>query len=238
LQPTLPNKDDKIAVYGDVIFDFIRNKNISENNIILSGSPRHDVFFKAKEYTKNENTIVVATSSAFSIYNADGNDIRSYERWEKTIHKVLTEIRKYTDKKSIIKLHPSKDYYDIKSFIRKIDKNVPIYKDQKSIDVLKNCDMLIVTNFSTILLEAMILGKPTMMISTQNQNLQEESMVKNDATLFISEISEIGIGLNKIINDLEFRDNLIKNANNYIKQYFTNQGQASDYLARELDRIA
>ena len=83
----------------------------------------------------------------------------------------------------------------------------------------------------------MILGKPTIMISTQNQNLDEEPIVKNHATLYISEISEIGNGINKIINDSKFRNELIKNANNYIDRYFINQGQASDYLAKELGRI-
>jgi hypothetical protein len=236
-QPTLPQNNDRVAVYGNEISEFIKTKNISENNIILSGSPRHDIFFNTKSNTKNENTIVIATSSAFSIYNADGNDIKSYKKWEKTMYEILNEIKKYPNKKPIIKLHPSKEYYDIKSFLRKIDKKIPIYKDQKAIDFLKNCDILIVTNFSTILLEAMILGKPTIMISTQNQNLDEEPIVKNHATLYISEISEIGNGINKIINDSKFRNELIKNANNYIDRYFINQGQASDYLAKELGRI-
>ena len=76
-----------------------------------------------------------------------------------------------------------------------------------------------------------------MMIATQNLNWEEEPIVKNNATLFVSEIDEIGKGLNLIINDKEFRNNLIKNANNYINQYFINQGNASENLAKKLSQI-
>lgn len=238
LQPIFPRKDDKIAVYGNSMYDFLKAKNVLENNIIVSGSPRHDSFFKEKNHIKNDNTIVIATTSSSSIYTADGIDIRSFETWGKSIQKLLIEIRKFPEKKPIIKLHPNKEYFDIKSFIKKIDKNIDIYKEQKTINVLKNCDMLIVTNFSTILHEAMILQKPTMMISTQNLNWKDEPIVKNNATMFVSEISEIEKSLDKICNDKKYREKLITNASNYINKYFINQGKSSDYLAKELSKLS
>lgn len=234
-QPTLPDKESKIAVYGNSSFNFVRNKGVSDNQILTTGSPRHDEFFKAKKFVKNENYIVIATASTFPKYKADGNDIRSYDKLEKIIEKLLIAIKKYPNKKSIIKLHPRKDYDDIMSYIREIDKNVPIYWDQKSIDVIKNCDVLISTNFSTILLEGMILGKPTIMIS--NENFQNEPIVKENATMFVSKMDEIENALKKLLTDNKFRNELITNANNYIDKYFSHQGEASKFVAKELAEI-
>jgi len=235
-QPTLPDNESRVAVYGKNSYNFIRNKGISEDQIIKTGSPRHDEFFAIRNKVKNENTIVIATASTFPKYKADGNDIRSYDNLEETIKNILNIIKKYPEKKSIIKLHPRKDYDDITSYIRGLDENIPIYRDQRSIDVIKNCDILISTNFSTILLEAMILQKPTIMIS--NKNFEKESIVKSNATVFVSNINEIEDAIDKIITNNKFRKELIKNANNYIEQYFSHQNYASAHLAMELKEIS
>lgn len=236
-QPTLPKKEDKIAVYGSLISNFIKSKGISENQIIVAGSTRHDSFFKSRKNVQNNNSVVIATSSAYPRYKADGNDIRAYDKLQKTIQRLLLELKKYPEKNPIIKLHPRKDYFELASYIKKIDKNVSIFRDQKSIDFLKDCDVLISTNFSTILLEGMILGKPTMWISTQREHLLNEEIIKNKATLFVSDLNKIDDALKKILTDEQFRNNLIKNANRYIDQYFANQGDASEYLAEKFQEM-
>ncbi len=236
-QPTLPGKGDIVAVYGQTIANFIRNKKIPENQIITSGSPRHDPFFNARKNARNDQSVLIATSSSYPRYKADGSDIRAYDNLQKTIQKLLLEIKKHPIKKPIIKLHPRKDYFELASFIRKIDKKVPIYKDQKSIEFLKDCDAVISTNFSTILLEGMILGKPTMWISTQREHLQEEGIIKKKATLFVTNYNEIENCINKLLNDNTFRKDLIDNANKYINEYFSNHGVSSRYLARKLREL-
>ena len=210
-QPTIPSLNSKIAVYGETTKKFLLSKNVPENKILVTGSPRHDDFFKStiKNY---KNSILIATTSASSIYNSNGRDIKSYEKWEKSIEIILKSIKKYSDKKPIIKLHPSKEFYEIQSFIKKIDDSIPIYKDIKPNDLLNTCDLLIVTNVSTILLEAMILKKPTILISTQDQNTDEEIFVKNNATLYVQDLESIEKSIKKILTDIEFRNKLIKNA--------------------------
>lgn len=235
-QPTLPDNKSKVAVYGDNSYDFIMEKGISEKQIIKTGSPRHEEFFLAREDAKQNESVVIATASTFPKYKADGNDIRSYDRLEEIIKKTLEILKKYPEKKPTIKLHPRKDYDDITSYIRDLDENIAIYRDQKSIDVIKNCEMLISTNFSTILLEAMILEKPTIMIS--NKNFENESIVKSGATVFVSNINEIEEAIDRIILDKEFRKQLIINGNKYVERYFSHQNDASKYLAKELRSIS
>jgi glycosyltransferase involved in cell wall biosynthesis len=234
-QPTLPDNKSRIAVYGNTSYNFIKNKKIPDSQILTTGSPRHDEFFNNKSSKKN-NSVVLATASTFPKYKASGNNIRSYDKLETIIKNVLDVVKKHSDKKLIIKLHPRTDYDDIASYIRKINKDIPIYKDQKSLDVIKNCDVLISTNFSTILLEGMILGKPTIMIS--DIDFQNESIVKKNATVFVTKIEDVEDALNKILSDESFREKLIKNGDDYIKEYFTHHGKASENLTRELLKIS
>jgi hypothetical protein len=234
-QPTLPDNESIIAVYGENSYNFIKNKTTANDQILLTGSPRHDDFFNIKNI-QNENTIVLATASTFPKYKANGNDIRSYDKLEKIIKNVVETVQNDTKKKLIIKIHPRQDYDDIISYIRHLDNEIPIFKDQNSLDVIKNCDILISTNFSTILLEGMILGKPTIMIS--NKDFQNESIVKKNATVLVTEIEQIHFAIKKIVSDENFRKELIKNANEYIKEYFTHHGKASETLSKELLKIS
>ena len=76
-------------------------------------------------------------------------------------------------------------YYDIKPLIRQIDPNIPIYQNQNILDLLLTCDSMISLNYSTVLLDAMILNKPVLLILPEEQNMEEEISVKKGAVLYI-----------------------------------------------------
>jgi hypothetical protein len=235
-QPILPMDNAKAVLWGNISKKYLTEKNIQNKDIVICGSPRHDYYFWKQNEITNNGTILLAFSTSASIYNFEGNDSRNAEKLEKAIHEIIQVVKKFPDKRLVVKLHPSKSYFDIQDFIKKIDPTILIYKDKNPIELIKKADIVIANSTSTILLESMILKKPTLLISTINQNIEEESMVKNNATITISKIEEINETLTNLLTDNNKRAEIIKNGLGYIDSYFSHQGTSSKYISKELGK--
>lgn len=232
LIPYFPSKGDKIAIWGNVMRDFILQHDIPEKDILLVGSPRHDEFFLKKQNRKSEGIILLA-ANAFMHNNFAGNDTRSYQYLEEYIKNICSIIRKISNKKIIVKLHPGQFYYDIKPLLQEIDPSIPIFQNQNIIDLIKSCDAMISLNYSTALLDAMIIEKPTMVVLPERQGFEEEGYITKGATLYEPELSNLESALRNLLNNEEFRQDLVKRGNEFVDAYLVNHGIAS----REITKI-
>ena len=149
------------------------------------------------------------------------------------LKEILKNIKKKSDKKPVIKLHTS-EYFDISSIVKKIDPTIQIYQHKDILELLESCDVLISLNYSTILLDALILNKPTMVLLPEKQNFEEEEIIKQNAVLPVSDISELEIKLHQILSDKNIRENLITNGKQFIEKYFSHKGNSSEYLIKLL----
>jgi hypothetical protein len=147
------------------------------------------------------------------------------------LKEILEYIKKNSNKKPIIKLHQT-EYFDIHSIVKKIDPSIAIYQYQDILGLLETCDVVISLNYSTVLLDALILNKPTMVILPEKQNFEEEEIIKRNAVLAVSNISELEIKLKQIISDKNVRKNLIVNGKQFIEEYFSYRGNSSEYLTK------
>ena len=233
LIPYLPSKGDKIALWGHIMENYAMKNNISEKEIITIGSPRHDKFFREKQNRKNDGTILIA-ANAFMHNNFAGNDSRSYEYLEEYVRNICKIIRGISDKKIIVKLHPGQFYYDIKPLIQEIDPSIPIFQNQNIVDLIKSCDTMISLNYSTALLDAMIMEKPTMVVLSEKQGFEKEDYITKGATLYEPDISRLEHSLRNLLNNKEFRQNLIKNGNEFVDAYLVNHGIASKEITKIL----
>jgi hypothetical protein len=230
----LPSNGSKEAVWGNIMRDYVLEHKIKPEEILEMGSPRHDIFFKKKYGTRNNNTILISISPFLYIKFAAA-DIRSYEYLEECIKKIICGIKKISNKKIIIKLHPAKSYYDVKPLIRQIDPSIPIYQHQNMMNLIESCDVMITLNYTTSLLEAMIFNKPTMLVETEKQNICEEILFKKGASIYVSNINEIDSKLNDLILNEKVRKELIQKGQEFVNDYFVNQGTASVHLANLLE---
>ena len=229
LMPVLPSNNTKMLVWGKIMESYLLDHKINPDKILMVGSPRHDRFFK-KKISNNNNTILIASNLFFHI-NFDGNDTRAYDRFVLYLKEILEYIKKNSNKKPIIKLHQT-EYFKISSIIKKIDPTITIYQYEDILELLETCDIVISLNYSTVLLDALILNKPTMVILPENQNYEEEEIIKRNAVLAVSNISELEIKLKQILSDDNIRENLIINGKQFIEEYFSHRGNSSEYLAK------
>jgi len=232
IMPVLPSNNTKMLVWGKSMENHILQHDIKKEEVRITGSPRHDRFFNQKNKVKNDGYVLIASNSFFHI-NFNGTDSRASRNLETSLKKILLILKSTPNKKPIIKLHPA-EYFHIKPLIKKIDPTIPIYQHEDILPLLQSCDSMISLNYSTVLLDALILDKPTMVILTEKQNFEEEELIKNKATLCVSDLNNLENDLNKLLFDDGVRTNLINNGKQFVDNYLSNQGTASKYIVKTL----
>ena len=162
-------------------------------------------------------------------------------KFEDTLNQIFSILKQFRNVKPIVKLHASQLPHNIKIKKKKnkIDSTIPIIQSFSIIEAINNSDIVIVITpesfgTSTMLLESMILRKPTMNIILDD-NLFEFEYVKDNAVLSIFFNDQLETNLKNILFNNEIKNNLIKNGKNHIKNYLTNPGTSSKYFAKIID---
>jgi UDP-N-acetylglucosamine 2-epimerase len=227
---------DKQALWGELPRkQALCYPNNSKDDFLITGSPRHDKFFLEKK-NKTPGIILLATTGVTGISQIE-SPFESYEKFDIFIREVCKIIKKFPDKKLIVKTHPRSEFDNpITDLIQEIDQNIAIVYDANLIELINSCEMVITFNNSTIALESLILEKPT--ISLQMESWAEsEDIVKMGALISISRIDDIEPNITKIIKNEEFRNSLLKNGKTFVEQYMSYRGKSSKILAQILDKL-
>ena len=232
--PILPSNNSKHLVWGQTLENYIIEKGGNLKQVIKIGSPRYDKFFREHQTNKKFNTILLAANGFFHI-NCKGTDIEAFIRMENYVKKILETVKKYPDKKIIVKLHPGKVSYDIKPLIQKIDPTIEIFQNENILDLLEKSDVMISLNYSTVVLDALILEKPSLILLPEEQNFENEIPLKNKTVLITSKVEEIEIMIKNLLEDKKIQQELIKNGKRFVDEYIVNQGDSSKKLADILE---
>jgi len=232
------NFKDNIAVWGNTKKEYlIHEYGIAPDKIIVTGSPRHDVYFNSR-IEKNQSQEIIVLLAPNPITEISGLASTNLElKFENTIKEVISILKKLDNVKIIVKLHQIqlKHNQQIHSLIKKIDNTIPVYSISPVIETINNADVVIVISSesfgtSTILLESIILGKPTMNIILDD-NIPAFTHVKDKAILTISDNSDLEKNLKKILFDDDFRKELRKNADAFVEKFMSYRGNASEKFA-------
>jgi len=232
---------DKIAVWGETQKKYlVEQKHVDPTRIVVTGSPRHDSFFLNKIKDKEDaKTIVLLT--IHSINQVSGQaDTDLYIKFENLLKKICTIIKKSENVSLIVKLHPNQDAHnqDIKKLVSDIDNSIPIYQLKSIKELLIMSDVLVNVSPegfdpSTVILEGLILDKPTMNIVIDN-NFYDFQYEKDKAVVSVSADSDLEKHLNEFISNKTLQRTLINNGRNHVNTYMVNHGTASEHLAKYL----
>lgn len=208
---------------------------IAPDKSILIGNPRYDKLLQLKK-SSNDGTLLLASSFTYTGFDLSGYDVLESENHKKIFEESCRILNNIKDKKLIIKLHPGViPPYNIQEIVNKINSTIPIFKTQYIFDLLENCEILINMGFSTILLEAMMLGKPTITIMTNPNWFKDDMLIKNHITIPVYGDQELKSAIDSILNDKVFKENIIQNGYDFVNSYLENPGNASLALSRFLD---
>lgn len=233
--------EDKIALWGQLQKKhLVENRRVPDDKIIVVGSPRHDSFFKNDAAINNEpqKTIVITTQN-MELSNTLV-DTNTYIRLENLFKKILAILKKLSNVRVIVKLHPAQDPGNeyLKKLIYEIDSNILIYQTTPIIEVIKSADIIININSelfpSTTMLEGLILNKPILNIVTTDK-CYEFDFIKQNAVLSVSDKDDLEKSLTDIILNDKLRLELANRGKKYAECYLTNPGSASKHLAEIID---
>ena len=227
---------DKQALWGQLSKKSALSYGYNKENLLEIGSPRHDNFFKSVKKTKTKGIILFATTAVSGRISFEQTPLEAYTNFENFVREVCRVAKKFPDMQLIVKPHPQPDFLsNITKIIKEIDPSIPILYNTSLIELINSCDLLITFNNSTVVLESMILGKPSISLQIERW-AEEDELVKTGAILSISKIDEIENGIKRILYDREFKNSLLENSKLFVNDYLSNHGTASNKLAKLLDR--
>ncbi len=236
--------NDKIAVWGESKKNYLINEyGIDDKKIIVTGSPKHDNYFLSRLKKKNnkEITLLIAPNPISDICGFSSTDIKL--RFKKILINILSVIKEFDNVKIIVKLHPIqlKHNHEIQLIIKELDNTIPVYLWTSVINTINQADAVIVISpdipgTTTMLLESMILGKPTMNVFFDKQ-IPEFNHVKENAVFTVLDDDDFRNNLKKFLFNKKFQDDLIDNADNFVMGSISNSTNASEKFASILKSI-
>tara|TARA_B100002049_G_scaffold172952_1_gene130822 strand:- start:145 stop:1869 length:1725 start_codon:yes stop_codon:yes gene_type:complete len=232
---------DKIAVYGHTLQEYLLSINsIPEDKIIVCGSPKYDSFKPIIRKNHRKKTILVTLRPIIS--HVEGTRLELYKRYETAINSIIKSCDDLPNNEIIFKLHPQQNYNNqfLKDVIKEKDSSVKIIQSTSIKKLLIDCDLhinLAPDNFdiSSVVLEAMILKRPTLNIQLQSTPF-EFGIIKENAIRTIMYNSDIKQEISDLIFNKEKINQLLKKSAVYLDKYISNQGNASKILLDELIR--
>jgi len=224
---------DKLAVWGEPAKKYGLTYN-STKNIFVTGSPRHDKFFNHNNFSQKKYVLFATTKPNPLFSKTLTTD--SISNFLSFITETCTIFSNLPQKNLILKPHPTPvNTLDVVKIAEKIDSNISITYDSNVLKLLQNCEFLITTNNSTIALEAMMLNKPVISLQTESLALTE-NVVKYNALLSVSNKEDIKKSVETLFYDKKFKEELLKNAKNYLDDFFSNQGSSSKFLTQLINQ--
>ena len=138
------------------------------------------------------------------------------------------------NKKLIIKTHPSPDEFDPTELVKSIDPNIQVIKTGNISQLIKNCSLMIVIDFSSVILDAYLLKKPIINISVKNNGYGTPTAFSNNSCM----MENLKTLENSVMKILEIDNSyLIENSIISSQNYISNLGNASENLLKFLSNL-
>ena len=220
---------------------FLENSKIQKDQLIISGSPRHDQFLQIKSSTNSHTTknILIALSPISERSGlGDTNLIIKYNYFLEKIFKILNE---FNDLKITVKLHPGENPHNsILIDFLKNQSNITVFQIKNPNELIKKSDLMInispeLYDSSTIMLEGLLLRKPVIQLSLDDELSKVEPL--KSPIIQISEIEHFEQVISKIINDEIYRKEIIEQIPNKLNGYLSFQGNSNAKFLEIIEKI-
>ena len=233
-QGAIPLKSDHYLCWGKITEEYSKNLGIKSEKIHSVGSPIFDRV-KFDEQNSSKNDYVLLATSGPTQEDASDLTVEIIEKNMDAIKKVCYLATKY-NKKLIIKTHPSPDELDPSFIAKQINSEIKVIKEGKISPLIQSCELLITIDFTTVILDAHILGKPVISLTVKDNQWGIPTAFKNNSCL-VTDLEKFNDDLKNILNNEDFKNQLIINGVKSSKEYLSNQNNGSKKLIRFLEEL-
>ena len=231
------HQSDYQAIWGNLTNEFAVSNGHNKVKLLITGSPKHESFFSLEKNSKKTGKILLATTGPPAIFAEDSTtDIfLKYDEYIKEIFRVVK--KNHPDKELIVKPHPQSDFINNAiDLINETDSSAKIIVDANLPELINECDLVISFNTSSILLESIILEKPTISLITDDW-AKENEIIKMNGVMSIDNIQNVESDISKIISNNEYNLELKSSSKQFLENYLSNHGTASEQLVKILKKF-
>ena len=231
-----PNESDKFLVWGKITEKYAIDCGYSKKTENL-GSLIHDKVFDLKNIISNnkKNYILLATSSP-ATNEAYDLTVKTLENYEKAIETICKTVSKM-NKKLIIKFHPFQEEQDIEPIVKMIDKKIVVKKVGNILPLVESCEIFLTIDYSTTMLEALILNKPIISIHVKDRSFKQLPPIFDLNACIQTTIENFETTLTKVLDDADLRTNIIKNGQKFVDNYLSHKEYSVQKTLRFLENV-
>ena len=233
-QGALPVKSDHYICWGKINEDYCKELSIKSEKIHVVGSPVFDkVKFDEQNFSKNDY-VLLATAAPTKEDSSDLT-VEIIEKYMNSIKKICQLVTKY-NKKLIIKIHPSPDELDPSYIAKQINPEIKVIKQGNISPLIQSCDLMIVIDFTSPILDAHILKKPVISLSVKDNGWGIPTAFKNNSCL-VTDLEKLESDLKDVLNNKQIRNKLIENGTKSSNEYLSYQNNGSSKLIGFLEEL-
>ena len=233
-QGGLPVKSNHYLCWGKINENYCKSLRIKPEKIHVIGSPVFDkVRFDKQNFSKN-NCVLFATAGPTK-EDASDLTIEIIEKYMNAVKKICQLVTKY-NKKLIIKTHPSPDELDPSFIAKQINSKIKVIKEGNISPLIRSCDLMIVTDLTSTILDAHILERPVILLSVKDNGWGIPTAFKNNSCL-VTDLEKLDDDLKSVLNNERVRNQLIINGTKSSKEYLSHQNNGSKELIKFLEKL-
>jgi len=226
--------NDRIAVWGNEIKQYLlTTRKLKNEQIIVTGSPRHENFFD-KKFLTNKKIILITLRPL--IKHVEGTKLKLLIRYNEILNSVINFLNSMNDVQIIVKLHPQQNVHNqiIKSLLSESKADILVLQTEPIKPLLEKSYLLVnisPDNFdvSTVILESMLAKTPILNIKLQ-KNSWIYDFEKTGAVLSFDFDSNFKETLIRFIEDDKFYDQQLNKIKEFLDFYLKQNQSPSKKL--------
>ena len=230
---SFPVYHSKYLVWGNPVLKFNIENGAQRSKIEVLGAPFYDKIFNKKipSYTELDNFILFATDFQ-ALHKIGQITVEKMKEYEMIINSVYNAVMKH-NKKLVIRPHPLKDIGEVQ-IAKELDPKIKVVVGGSILPLIKSSSLVVVTDVSSVIVEAMALNKPVISIRIKPEVDDDFS---NPNACLRTNIEDFENNLSKILENEQFRNLLLKKQKIFLDENIANQGSASINLIKFLDSL-
>ena len=229
----IPKTSDMILVWGPKFKEYLIKNGLDENKIFEIGSTFFDPIFNNAIKPALFQDYILFAADPYALMYPHELTVEFMETYELMIKKVY-EIASKQNKRLVIKTHPQKNANE-EEIAKQIDPTILVIKSGDILPLIKSSSLMIVTDMSTVILEAQAMKKPVVSVFLRDYYGTPEPFKSNLCQRI--NIDELDEWITNVINSNDFQNQVVLQGTKFVDLYLANQGTASESLLKFLESI-
>jgi len=225
---------DKTAVFGDYYRNLlIKTGNYSKDRLVVTGQPRTDIFVENKKaYSKKALCSRLGMDSNKKLVVFASQPIKEEES-KVNFTALAKALKGIKNTELVIKLHPNDKEGLYKRILAELKYKCTIAKDIDLYELLF-CSDIVASIYSTVMLEALIMGKPVIQLNLlEKYNLFPKL---NSPVIQITKESELGKAIRDLLSNESKFKKIWKSRKKFIFEHYNHiDGNATKRFVKILE---